>query len=131
MFVVGNNPFFAVKQFVHLLPAFFVFALHFGSNMDFFNFHIFGKFFHNFQKRGMPSFKARSIFFTPSGTGRPQSPITIVSVCPISASTLAISLFKIPIFCIRTTSLPLHLNKAFRPARRFFVRIKRLPHWQK
>lgn len=50
MFVVGNNPFFAVKQFVHLLPAFFVFALHFGSNMDFFNFHIFGKFFNNFQK---------------------------------------------------------------------------------
>ena len=94
MFVVGNNPFFAVKQFVHLLPAFFVFALHFGSNMDFFNFHIFGKFFNNFQKTRRAELQGKVNLFL-------RRPVQAAAVAdnngismPISASTLAISLFK-------------------------------------
>ena len=60
------------------------------------------------KKEGVPGFRARSILGTPAGTGRPQSPITIVSVWPKSARTLAMSLLRIPIFCILQASF-LHL----------------------
>src|SRR5690625_808140 len=56
---------------------------------------------------GVPGLSAMSIRFTPSGIGRPQSPITIQSPCPSPLRTFDISLFKTTDLYIVHRLLPL------------------------
>src|SRR5699024_480871 len=51
---------------------------------------------------GFPNVNAKSIFFTPSGTGRPQSAIIILSVCIQSLNTLDMSLVCITVLYIQS-----------------------------
>src|SRR5699024_12477175 len=79
----------------------------------------------------MPSVNDKSIVTVSSGMGSPQSAIIIESVCPILASIEAMSRFIIPVFFIRTFSLPVKISEhlvwtAFRLVHRALKRTKLL-----